>query len=236
MFVGEAPGFHEDQQGVPFVGQAGKLLEKLLNGIGLARADVYIANVLKCRPPGNRDPQPGGDRGLRVASLPSDRADPADARRDARQLRDQAALGQADRDHARSRRRAGGDRSAATASRSTRSSTRRRRSTRRRCRPCSKRTSRGSRSCSGVASARCSFRRRRRSRGHAGAGQPRAGRAARSLLAPCMELVLRPRRRRPRRSRPARTRAPAAATSSRSRASSAAARRPSCAAPAARSA
>jgi uracil-DNA glycosylase family 4 len=57
MFVGEAPGFHEDQQGIPFVGQAGKLLEKLLAGIGLAREDVYIANVLKCRPPGNRDPQ-----------------------------------------------------------------------------------------------------------------------------------------------------------------------------------
>ena len=47
MFVGEAPGYHEDQQGVPFVGQAGQLLEKLLNGIGLTRADVYIANVLK---------------------------------------------------------------------------------------------------------------------------------------------------------------------------------------------
>ena len=58
MFVGEAPGFHEDTQGVPFVGQAGKLLETLLNGIGLSRPDVYIANVLKCRPPGNRDPQP----------------------------------------------------------------------------------------------------------------------------------------------------------------------------------
>jgi uracil-DNA glycosylase len=58
MFVGEAPGFHEDQQGVPFVGQAGKLLERLLNGIGLSRTDVYIANVLKCRPPGNRDPHP----------------------------------------------------------------------------------------------------------------------------------------------------------------------------------
>jgi uracil-DNA glycosylase family 4 len=57
MFVGEAPGFHEDKQGVPFVGQAGKLLEKLLAGIGLGREDVYIANVLKCRPPGNRDPQ-----------------------------------------------------------------------------------------------------------------------------------------------------------------------------------
>jgi uracil-DNA glycosylase len=58
MFVGEAPGFHEDQQGLPFVGQAGKLLDTLLAGIGLERAQVYIANVLKCRPPGNRDPQP----------------------------------------------------------------------------------------------------------------------------------------------------------------------------------
>src|SRR5213593_2250569 len=58
MFVGEAPGFHEDQQGVPFVGQAGKLLDTLLAGIGLTRADVYIANVLKSRPPGNRDPVP----------------------------------------------------------------------------------------------------------------------------------------------------------------------------------
>jgi uracil-DNA glycosylase len=57
MFVGEAPGFHEDKQGYPFVGQAGKLLDKLLAGIGLSRQDVYIANVLKCRPPGNRDPQ-----------------------------------------------------------------------------------------------------------------------------------------------------------------------------------
>jgi uracil-DNA glycosylase len=58
MFVGEAPGFHEDQQGVPFVGQAGKLLDSLLAGIGLTREDVFIANVLKCRPPGNRDPAP----------------------------------------------------------------------------------------------------------------------------------------------------------------------------------
>jgi uracil-DNA glycosylase family 4 len=58
MFVGEAPGFHEDKQGLPFVGQAGKLLEKLLAQIGLSRSDVYIANVIKCRPPGNRDPQP----------------------------------------------------------------------------------------------------------------------------------------------------------------------------------
>jgi DNA polymerase len=58
MFVGEAPGFHEDKQGVPFVGQAGKLLDGLLAGVDLRRDDVYIANVLKCRPPGNRDPQP----------------------------------------------------------------------------------------------------------------------------------------------------------------------------------
>jgi uracil-DNA glycosylase family 4 len=58
MFVGEAPGFHEDKQGYPFVGQAGKLLDRLLEGIGLSRSDVYIANILKCRPPGNRDPQP----------------------------------------------------------------------------------------------------------------------------------------------------------------------------------
>jgi uracil-DNA glycosylase family 4 len=58
LFVGEAPGFHEDKQGFPFVGQAGKLLDKLLAGIGLTRSDVYIANVIKCRPPGNRDPMP----------------------------------------------------------------------------------------------------------------------------------------------------------------------------------
>ncbi len=58
MLVGEAPGFHEDKQGFPFVGQAGRLLDQLLAGIGLSRDDVYVANVLKCRPPGNRDPMP----------------------------------------------------------------------------------------------------------------------------------------------------------------------------------
>jgi DNA polymerase len=58
MFVGEAPGFHEDREGEPFVGAAGKLLDRLLGEIGIARADVYIANVLKCRPPDNRDPRP----------------------------------------------------------------------------------------------------------------------------------------------------------------------------------
>src|SRR3954451_9011558 len=58
MFVGEAPGRNEDEQGVPFVGQAGKLLSQLLEEIGLTRDDVFVANSLKCRPPGNRDPLP----------------------------------------------------------------------------------------------------------------------------------------------------------------------------------
>jgi uracil-DNA glycosylase len=58
MFIGEAPGANEDRLGLPFVGQAGKLLDKLLGEIGLERGDVWICNVLKCRPPGNRDPQP----------------------------------------------------------------------------------------------------------------------------------------------------------------------------------
>jgi len=59
MFVGEAPGRNEDEQGVPFVGAAGKLLDQLLSEIGLDRGDVFIANCLMCRPPGNRDPLPG---------------------------------------------------------------------------------------------------------------------------------------------------------------------------------
>jgi DNA polymerase len=58
MFIGEAPGANEDLQGVPFVGQAGKLLEKLLAEIAMDRGDVFIANTVKCRPPGNRDPHP----------------------------------------------------------------------------------------------------------------------------------------------------------------------------------
>jgi len=58
MFIGEAPGQEEDLQGLPFVGRAGKLLDKMLQAIGMRREDVYIANVLKCRPPGNRDPLP----------------------------------------------------------------------------------------------------------------------------------------------------------------------------------
>ncbi|MFM8944968.1 MAG: uracil-DNA glycosylase [Actinomycetota bacterium] len=58
LFIGEGPGYHEDQQGVPFVGAAGQLLDRMLGEVGIARADVYIANVVKCRPPGNRDPLP----------------------------------------------------------------------------------------------------------------------------------------------------------------------------------
>ena len=58
MFIGEAPGGDEDMQGIPFVGRAGKLLDKMLIEVGVRRADVYIANILKCRPPNNRDPLP----------------------------------------------------------------------------------------------------------------------------------------------------------------------------------
>ncbi len=58
MFVGEAPGAEEDRQGLPFVGKAGELLTKMIGSIGLTRDEVYIANVVKCRPPGNRDPEP----------------------------------------------------------------------------------------------------------------------------------------------------------------------------------
>ena len=57
MFIGEGPGFHEDQQGRPFVGAAGKFLDELLVMVGLKREDVFITNVVKCRPPGNRDPR-----------------------------------------------------------------------------------------------------------------------------------------------------------------------------------
>src|SRR5207302_10591031 len=58
LFIGEGPGFHEDQQGRPFVGAAGQLLTEMLRNIGLRRQDVFITNVVRCRPPGNRDPLP----------------------------------------------------------------------------------------------------------------------------------------------------------------------------------
>ena len=57
MFIGEGPGFHENEQGRPFVGAAGKLLDELLNNIGMQRSEVFITNIVKCRPPGNRDPE-----------------------------------------------------------------------------------------------------------------------------------------------------------------------------------
>ena len=57
MFIGEGPGRHEDEQGLPFVGRSGELLSSLLEAVGLSRSQVYIANVVKCRPPGNRDPR-----------------------------------------------------------------------------------------------------------------------------------------------------------------------------------
>jgi uracil-DNA glycosylase family 4 len=65
MFIGEAPGAEEDRQGEPFVGRAGQLLTSMLKALGLKREDVYIANVLKCRPPGNRDPRPEEARSCR---------------------------------------------------------------------------------------------------------------------------------------------------------------------------
>lgn len=66
MFIGEGPGFHEDQQGLPFVGAAGDFLEELLAMISLKRDEVFIANVIKCRPPGNRDPRPNEIEACRV--------------------------------------------------------------------------------------------------------------------------------------------------------------------------
>ena len=66
MFIGEAPGADEDRQGEPFVGRAGQLLTSMLKALGLAREDVYIANMLKCRPPGNRDPRPDETRSCRA--------------------------------------------------------------------------------------------------------------------------------------------------------------------------
>ena len=64
MFIGEAPGAEEDLQGRPFVGAAGQVLNNMLNKLGLRREEVYITNVVKSRPPGNRNPEPGRDRGL----------------------------------------------------------------------------------------------------------------------------------------------------------------------------
>ena len=74
MVIGEAPGADEDRQGEPFVGRAGQLLNSMLKAIGLQREQVFIANILKSRPPNNRDPQPGGSAGLHPVPVPPDRA------------------------------------------------------------------------------------------------------------------------------------------------------------------
>ena len=73
MFVGEAPGADEDVQGIPFVGRAGQLLTKIIEAIGLTRDSVYIANVIKCRPPGNRNPEPDEVETVRAVPFPADR-------------------------------------------------------------------------------------------------------------------------------------------------------------------
>ena len=91
MFVGEGPGEQEDRDGIPFVGRAGRLLTSLIEGIGLDRDAVYIANVVKCRPPGNRDPLPARDRPLPPLPRSPDRVHRPVGRRHARQLRDEAA-------------------------------------------------------------------------------------------------------------------------------------------------
>ena len=84
MFVGEAPGADEDIQGEPFVGRAGQLLTKIIEAMGYTRKDVYIANVLKCRPPGNRNPEPDEVADLPAVPVPADRRGAAEGDRRAR--------------------------------------------------------------------------------------------------------------------------------------------------------
>ena len=117
MIIGEAPGAEEDRRGEPFVGRAGQLLDSMLRALGLRREQVYIANVLKCRPPGNRDPRPEESRELPPVPGPSDRARGADAHhrrgphRGADPARDRSADRQAARPGALARRaRLAGDR------------------------------------------------------------------------------------------------------------------------------
>ena len=132
MFVGEAPGAEEDRQGLPFVGRAGQLLNQMLEEIGLSREEVFIANVLKSRPPGNRDPQPMEIEACRPYLFEQVRLIEPTRHLHPGQLRHQAAERQSGRDHqgARARRRC--TRSAAARSSCCRSSIRRRRCARRR--------------------------------------------------------------------------------------------------------
>ena len=222
MLVGEAPGYHEDQGGEPFAGQTGELLERLLQGIGLERDEVYLANVLKCRPPQNRDPleaeiaacEPHLFRQIELIRPARRRHARATSRRSSSPAgRSGSRRCTASSTRSRSRRRP---------SSSTRSTIPPPRSTRRRCCGRWRRTSPASRRCSARPAARAAARptagmRRRRAGARAaarrarGAG-PRRG-SARPLLSALIELA-RPRRRRRRRSAP-RSPAPAArATSS----------------------
>ena len=99
LFIGEAPGLHEDKQGEPFVGAAGQLLTKMLGEIGLRREEVYIANVLQCRPPGNRDPLPDEIESCTPWLVePISIVQPC-GDRDARQLRHEVRAGDAAGDH-----------------------------------------------------------------------------------------------------------------------------------------
>ena len=95
MFVGEGPGADEDAQGIPFVGKAGQLLNNMIAAMGLKREEVYIANVVKCRPPGNRIPEPEEGNTCTPVPLPPDRRRPPPGHRRARRNRRHLPLGSA---------------------------------------------------------------------------------------------------------------------------------------------
>jgi hypothetical protein len=103
MFIGEAPGFHEDKQGEPFVGAAGQLLNQLLSEIEIPRSDVYINNVILCRPPGNRDPLPDELDACKPWLDERDRDHRSRGGRDARELGDPVHPGTAGLDQPRAR-------------------------------------------------------------------------------------------------------------------------------------
>ena len=103
MFVGEGPGADEDEQGEPFVGRAGQLLTQIIKAMGLAREDVYIANVVKCRPPGNRNPEPDEIEAMLAVPAGADRRHQADRHRRARQVRGADAAADRDADLAAAR-------------------------------------------------------------------------------------------------------------------------------------
>ena len=104
VFVGEAPGADEDAQGEPFVGKAGQLLTKMIEAMGYARDDVYICNVLKCRPPGNRNPEPDEVAELRAVPQAAARRDPPAHDRRAGEVRGAVPAARRHADHAAARR------------------------------------------------------------------------------------------------------------------------------------